>query len=759
MAIATDNRRRPRGTLYRYLFRELTFPTLYTLGGLTLVVLTRDLLGLTELVIGRGLSAVDVGWIAFYKTVPLVAQTLPLAVLVGSLIGLGRLGADREILILEASGVSARRLTLPVVGFAAAFAALALSLSVWGAPAAERQLGHALQQLAEENPAATIRPNHVHRFGDTKLEARSVNARGDRMEAVMLHMPSLGETVFAKRGTVGPRPDGGNQLRLEEGVLVPNPRKRAREIRFDRMSVVLPGGDEPIRLEDAEPQDAMTLGQLAAIANAQPEAAPRSAAHRARLTWHRRLALPLSTLLFGFLVVPLFLTRGQFSRSGGGLLGLVAVIAYYGLTQFADGLIQAQFVPVGVGVWFPNGALLVLGGVLFARLASLSAFGRDSDRPRSREPQSIGRALSTRIHTRSLALPRYVVGRFLQMVLMCFGVLLLAYLLVDVLERLQWFAKYQATGSEVIRFYGARIPLLASRVVPMGLLVAVSLTVSLLAVQGELMGMRACGIPSGRAVLPMLLLCGVVSIFYAVLTNEVVPRTNALADYLKTTEIKGRDLDDARGLTSVWYRVGDHLYEAEQLDPGLGFARHITVYELGSAGLPKSRVDARRARHIGDGVWRLVDPVRVELGESGLRELPAAPFAKLGEDVPAEVDTMHLSAAQLEREIQEVEASGYPATRLRVDLEVKRAAPFACLVLPALALFFAVAGPPFPKPSHTLVVSAAVAVLHVLLTGAGASLGYGSTLPPLVAGWGPTLLFGAIAAVLGLRVRGFGQTF
>jgi hypothetical protein len=62
--------------------------------------------------------------------------TIPMAVLVGVLIGLGRLSSDSEIVALHASGVSLRRLLLPI-GFVAALSALAaLLITFWLSPAA-----------------------------------------------------------------------------------------------------------------------------------------------------------------------------------------------------------------------------------------------------------------------------------------------------------------------------------------------------------------------------------------------------------------------------------------------------------------------------------------------------------------------------------------------------------------------------------------------------------------------------------------------
>ena len=57
--------------------------------------------------------------------------------------------------------------------------------------------------------------------------------------------------------------------------------------------------------------------------------------------------------------------------------------------------------------------------------------------------------------------------------------------------------------------------------------------------------------------------------------------------------------------------------------------------------------------------------------------------------MPAEVDTRNLSTSELRAKIREVEAAGYESTVLRVDYWAKLAAPIACLLLPALALFFA----------------------------------------------------------------------
>src|SRR4051794_25167937 len=96
--------------LTHYVIQDLVLPTTISLAGLTVLILAKDLLNFSDFVINRGFGVGVVVMIACYEVMPLVARTLPFAVLVGVLVGLGRLRADLEILTLEAIGISKRRL-------------------------------------------------------------------------------------------------------------------------------------------------------------------------------------------------------------------------------------------------------------------------------------------------------------------------------------------------------------------------------------------------------------------------------------------------------------------------------------------------------------------------------------------------------------------------------------------------------------------------------------------------------------------------
>jgi lipopolysaccharide export system permease protein len=352
------------------------------------------------------------------------------------------------------------------------------------------------------------------------------------------------------------------------------------------------------------------------------------------------------------------------------------------------------------------------------------------------------------------ALPRYVGAQFIRLVVICLVGLLLAYLIIDVFDNLKWFNRYGATAAEIGRFYAARLPVLASRIIPMALLIAVALTISLIGANGELLGMRACGIPVFRVLAPVWLLCGLAVPAYHLLANELVPRAIERATFLKRTEIKNREFMPSRTHERVWYRVGKRIHEMEKLDLLRGQASRVTLYDLDEQGLPERRTDAEAAVHLGRGVWLLSNPISVELADLWLTRLPETErLVEFGEETPTEVDTANLTPGELRTRIVDLALEGPLEARYQTDLQMKLAAPLACLLLPLVALFFAATGPPFPRPVHTLIASAIIAVSHALTTSVAGSMGHGGSLSPWLAGWTPPILFGSIGLLMGIRLR------
>ena len=568
-----------------YIIAELFAPTLWALFGLTALVLTKDVLGFSDLVINRGLGLAAVSWIAFYELVPLLSRTLPFAVLVGTLVGLGRLRSDRELLAIQAAGLAQRHLVLPILSFAALMTLFGLGFSLFTAPAALRSLEGALRSMIQQNPGVALRPGSVHEFGDSRIVAREISARGDALRGVLLWVSDTGQeyfagqTLFAERGTLQPLAPGTARLVLYDGVILLSPQEGGGETRFQTFETVIR------ETHTAEPWHAQPLARLSFLAlidrvreTAQAGESPQAGYAQAEL--HRRFAAPAAGIVFGLLALPLACLGQRFSRASGGVLGLVLAVGYYGFTQLGDGLAQAGVLPIGLGVWLPNILVGVLAGLLlWLQDRPWMRWRAPARQPAQGPPQA---APPADPRTRRALLPRYVLHHYVLMLFLTFGFLLVGYLLVDILERLEWFARHNATLSEALRFYSARIPLLASRIIPMALLLATALTVSVLSFHRELIGMRACGISATRQLSCILLVASLIAPLSFVLNESIVPRSNALADRLKETEIKDRSGPHRRAPEDSLVPSRQPRFSSNTARPGPG--RSLTAFDLRTWG-------------------------------------------------------------------------------------------------------------------------------------------------------------------------------
>src|SRR6266852_2931110 len=101
--------------LDRYVAREVLGPFVLGVGLLTFALVTGRLLKLTEMVVNHGVTLRDVLSLMGFIMPAFLELTFPMAVLLGVLIGFGRMSGDRELIAARACGVSLYRLAVPVL--------------------------------------------------------------------------------------------------------------------------------------------------------------------------------------------------------------------------------------------------------------------------------------------------------------------------------------------------------------------------------------------------------------------------------------------------------------------------------------------------------------------------------------------------------------------------------------------------------------------------------------------------------------------
>src|SRR5215831_3240306 len=144
--------------LTRYILREVVSHALIGAAVFTFVLFTRDLGRILEIVARASAPLPSVAEIFFFTVPVALTYTLPMAVLVGILIGLSWLAADSEITAMRASGIGVwtflRILSLFI------FVAWVLSLinGVFIAPRSQAALGRLQERLKTSQISFEVQP-------------------------------------------------------------------------------------------------------------------------------------------------------------------------------------------------------------------------------------------------------------------------------------------------------------------------------------------------------------------------------------------------------------------------------------------------------------------------------------------------------------------------------------------------------------------------------------------------------------------------
>ncbi len=354
----------------RYVYRQVFSHALLGLLVFTFVFFIPQLVRLMDVVVRHSASPTRLV-LLFLCTFPRVFSfTLPISVLVGVLIGLGRMSADSELIAMSALGIGLRRVLVPVGLLAIGMAALTASMTLWASPNATRETRLTEQQLLTTNASFEIQPRvfderfpHLVLYVDDSTAA-STHWRGVFLAGIAADNNGSSELTVAEQAIViADRQDGKLELHLHDGST-----HEYSPAQPDHYSVSTFGeSDWPIEVTSDQPEVAiqakvleLTIPQLLAVQGDEWR--------QARVELYERFALPFACLVFALLAVPLSVRPHRGGRAVGFLISVVLVLGYYLLFVIGSGFAKQGKIPPALGVWTPN---LVMGLFGLALLPSL----------------------------------------------------------------------------------------------------------------------------------------------------------------------------------------------------------------------------------------------------------------------------------------------------------------------------------------------------------------------------------------------------
>jgi lipopolysaccharide export system permease protein len=361
--------------LDRYLAREILLPMAAGLLFLTQLLLATQILAQASVLFGAGVSLADVGLVVCYLLPYFVGFVLPVAFLLGVVLGVSRLAADREVVAMGAAGLSPLRLLRVPLLLSVVAAGLGVWLALFLEPAGMRAARLLMNDIVRENVASEVRPGTFYeQIPGITLYSERVGEGGWKNVLIQDRSnPDAPILSLSRGGRLEPAGSGQDmRLDLSDGELH---RQNAQSddyaaASFDRAELVLGlGGGFASRAEG--------LGRNAreiSLSETRQQIASAYASGKPELAWyiagnlHRKIAAALVVVSFALLGVPL----GAGSRAGrafGAGATLLIMVAHYILLRAGQVVVQKGTVPAWLGLELGNAVVAAVGLLLLWRLA------------------------------------------------------------------------------------------------------------------------------------------------------------------------------------------------------------------------------------------------------------------------------------------------------------------------------------------------------------------------------------------------------
>ena len=357
-----------RTTLAGYLISEIVSPLFFGLLTFTLVLLIARVVKLIELVVTRGVPALQIGKLLMLIMPTFLELTVPMAFLLAILVGLGRLSQDHEVLAFKASGVSPLQLLAPIAGVACVIAMITLVLTVFVRPAANLALKKELYEIAKSRLGTVLKEKVFNQeFPKILIYVEEIIPPGNTAQGVLIvdkRDPVREDVILGKVALISTEEETNSLgLKLIDGSTYQRDRNRPgfSQTRFDIYDFKL-DLDEligPVRKKSDGPKELHFTKLIETIREKQQQG---QTALPERIELQQRISFAFVPLVFCLLGVSLTLLphSSRAGRSWGFLLCLFWLLAYYLLLSLGKALAEQGALHPVPALWLPN---LIVGGI------------------------------------------------------------------------------------------------------------------------------------------------------------------------------------------------------------------------------------------------------------------------------------------------------------------------------------------------------------------------------------------------------------
>jgi lipopolysaccharide export system permease protein len=342
--------------LDRYILREVVLSWVAVTGVLLAILLTNQIAGVLERAAEnqypRGV-VLELILLSALQNLPFI---VPVGLLLGVVLALGRLYHDSEMSAAQACGAGSRPVVAPVLGFTVLLAILLAALSLYVSPAAASRVLGLRSEALRAGQFAPVSAGRFRTFGGGSTVVYAQGAEPDgTLTRVFVERERDGrlEIALAQRATHAYSVDGDQQvITLYDGQRfegIPGERK-FRIVRFAENTI-------PVRLPALSGSAVNLKGSLTRTLLA-------SGNREAVAEMHWRIAFPIMAMVLGGIAIPLARLRprqGRYARVGYAVL---IFFVYINLAIAGQQGLARGDIPGWLGLWWVHAAVIVLAAAI-----------------------------------------------------------------------------------------------------------------------------------------------------------------------------------------------------------------------------------------------------------------------------------------------------------------------------------------------------------------------------------------------------------
>jgi len=327
---------------------------------------------------------------------------------------------------------------------------------------------------------------------------------------------------------------------------------------------------------------------------------------------------------------------------------------------------------------------------------------------------------------------------------------------LDLLGETGHILAYPGNGNaELWKYLLLRYPQLVATFLPFSVLLGTLTTFFTLNQNSEVISMKAAGLSAHQILAPTILASLLIAAFSFAFNERVVTRATAGLNRWEAA-LYGPVPADRNGQDDVWVKAGNDLFHADIVTGRGANVRltGVTIYLRGPGAL--GGILRAPSAEPAQGGWLLHHASRFNVVsgvEAQLGDVHAADGVRPDQFTLADVNADRLPIDVLGTSIQDLRAAGRPTDALEAGWWHKISRPLSALLMPLLGSVAAFGLARSGRLFIRVVIGTALGFAYFVADNASLAMGNIGVYPPLLAAWGPFLLFLLIGETVLVRTE------